>query len=113
MGNTDTAFRVRSSYERVFEPGQTVLAEGQKGDHLYVIQSGEIEITREGAEGHRVVARLGPGDFFGELALVEGHASTTRAVSVALTHPSMTISAFAGNGNPVCLPVTHATGWPR
>ena len=32
----------------------------EPGDRLYVIQSGEIELTREGASGHRVVAHLGP-----------------------------------------------------
>jgi CRP-like cAMP-binding protein len=83
--NQDTAFRVRSTYERALAPGDVVLAEGESDDHLYVIQSGEIELTREGSRGHRVVARLGPGDFFGELSLVQGRASATRAVAVAPT----------------------------
>jgi CRP/FNR family cyclic AMP-dependent transcriptional regulator len=85
VGNSDTAFRVRSAYERVFEPGQTVISEGAPGDKLYVIQSGEIELARQGAGGHRAVARLGPGDFFGELALVKGLASSARAVAVTRT----------------------------
>lgn len=85
MGNSDTAFRVRSAYERVFEPGQTVISAGARGDKLYVIQSGEIELARDGAGGHRAVARLGPGDFFGELALVKGPASSTRAVAISRT----------------------------
>jgi CRP-like cAMP-binding protein len=83
--NQDTAFRVRSTYERTLAPGDVVFAEGERDDHLYVIQSGEIELTREGSRGHRLVARLGPGDFFGELALVQGRASTARAVAVAPT----------------------------
>ena len=85
MGNSDTAFRVRTSYERTFQPGEMVLSEGSRGDKLYVIQSGEIELAREGPSGHRAVARLGPGDFFGELALVQGQATTTRAVAVTPT----------------------------
>jgi CRP-like cAMP-binding protein len=85
VGNSDTAFRVRSSYERSFEAGQTVISEGSRDDKLYVIQAGEIELTRQGASGDRVVARLGAGDFFGELALVHGQASTTRAVAVHST----------------------------
>ena len=60
--NEDTAIRVRSTYERILAPGDTVFDEGDPGDHLYVIQAGEIELTREGSEGLRVVARLGPGD---------------------------------------------------
>ena len=58
---------------------------GDPGDQLYVIQSGEIELTREGSSGHRVVAHLGPGDFFGELSAVAGQRRSTRAVAVKQT----------------------------
>jgi CRP/FNR family cyclic AMP-dependent transcriptional regulator len=85
MGNEDTAFRVRSSYERSLEPGETVFSVGDRDDRLYVIQVGAIEVVRERAEGHQVVARLGPGDFFGELSLVCAEPRTTRAVAVAPT----------------------------
>jgi CRP-like cAMP-binding protein len=78
----DTEIRVRAAYQRELEAGETVFDEGDPGDRLYVIQSGEIELTREGPGGHRVVAHLGPGDFFGELGVVLGAACTTRAVAV-------------------------------
>jgi CRP-like cAMP-binding protein len=81
----DTAFRVRSAYVRTFEPGQTVFEQGDPGDHLYVIQSGEVELTREGPKGLRVLAHLGAGDFFGELSVVLGQVRTTRAVAVRKT----------------------------
>jgi len=83
--NEDTAIRVRSTYERNLAPGDTVFDEGDPGDHLYVIQAGEIELAREGLEGRRVVARLGPGDFFGELSVVAGQRRSTRAVAVKQT----------------------------
>ncbi len=83
--NEDTAIRVRSIYERTLAPGDTVFDEGDPGDHLYVIQSGEIELAREGDEDRRVVARLGPGDFFGELSVVAGQRRSTRAVAVKQT----------------------------
>ena len=83
--NGDTAIRVRSTYERILAPGDTVFDEGDPGDHLYVIQSGEIELAREGREDRRVVARLGPGDFFGELSVVAGQRRSTRAVAVKQT----------------------------
>jgi CRP-like cAMP-binding protein len=76
---------LRNSYGHTLEPGQTVFDEGDAGDQLYVIQSGEVELTREGASGHRVVASLGPGDFFGELSVVLGERRTTRAVAVSRT----------------------------
>jgi len=83
--NEDTAIRVRSTYERTLAPGDTVFDEGDPGDHLYVIQSGEIELAREGQQDRRVVARLGPGDFFGELSVVAGQRRSTRAVAVKQT----------------------------
>lgn len=81
----DTVFRVKSTYERTLEPDEEVFNEGDQGDHVYVIQSGEIEITREGPGGHRVVARLGAGDFFGELSVVAGQPRNARAVAVKTT----------------------------
>ncbi len=73
---------VRADYQREFEPGAVVFDEGDAGDHLYVIQTGEIELTREGSTGQRVIAHLGPGDFFGELGAVLGKRSSTRAVAI-------------------------------
>jgi len=80
-----TAIRIRSAYQRDLEPGDTVFDEGDPGDKLYVIQSGEIELAREGVGAPRVVARLGPGDFFGELGVVLGKPCNTRAVAVRRT----------------------------
>ncbi len=48
-----------------FDPNQVLVREGDLGDEFYVIGSGEAIVSREGHE----VARLGVGDFFGEIAL--------------------------------------------
>ena len=81
----DTALRVRSYYQREFAPGQLVVGAGERADHLFVIQSGEIELSREGPGGQRGAARLGPGDFFGELGVVLGEHVPTRAVAIKPT----------------------------
>ncbi len=47
-------------------PGEAFIREGDIGDRFYVIESGEVEVTKEG----RHVATLGPGDFVGEIALL-------------------------------------------
>jgi len=80
-----TAIRVGDRYQRMLAPGEMVFDEGDPGDKLYVIQSGEIELERETAGALRVVARLGPGDLFGELGAVLGKPCTTRAVAVRTT----------------------------
>ena len=81
----DTDFQIRASYQRSFGEGETIFDEGESGDKLYVIQSGEIELSRTREGGQRVVARLGPGNFFGELGVVLGKPWTTTAVAVSST----------------------------
>ena len=81
----NTEVMLRRYYQRTLAPGETVFDEGETGDHFYVIQSGEIELVREIPSGERVVARLGAGDFFGELGVVLGGPRTARAVAVNKT----------------------------
>ena len=60
-----------------FKAGEVVFAEGDEGDKMYVIRSGEVEILR----GGHVVETLAPGGIFGEMALIDGspRAATARA----------------------------------
>jgi len=83
--NDDTDTGVQGLYQRAFQAGETVFDEGESGDKLYVIQSGEIELSRTAQGGQRVVARLGAGDFFGELGVVLGKPCINRAVAVCNT----------------------------
>jgi NADH:ubiquinone reductase (H+-translocating) len=54
-----------------FEAGETVFFQGDLGDNVYVIQSGECDILRE-TNGEQVhIATLGPGDYFGEMAVLD------------------------------------------
>ena len=48
--------------------GRTLTVQGQPGREFMIIEHGEATVRRNG----RVVARFGPGDFFGELAIVAG-----------------------------------------
>jgi len=84
MGKT-TALRLRSAYQREVAPGEKVFSAGDAGEKLYVIQSGEVEISRQGSSEPRVVGRLGPGDFFGELGVVLGRPCSTHAVAIRAT----------------------------
>lgn len=47
--------------------------------------SGQVEIGRQGRGGTRVVARVAPGEFFGEMSVVLGEPRTARAVAVGAT----------------------------
>ena len=60
-------------------PQNVVIAQNETGNEAYIILSGQAEVLRE----HKVLARLGPGDIFGELALLDSlpRSATVRTVS--------------------------------
>lgn len=70
---------------RVYGAGETVIREGDDGDHFFHIVSGAMNVVK----GGQVVAHLGPGDFFGEISLVTGDKTnatvTAERESVVLT----------------------------
>lgn len=72
-----------------FAPGATVFAEGQRGELMYIIEDGEIEIVKLHGPVERSLSTLGPGDFFGEMSLLEGQprVATARAKSAVSLLP--------------------------
>lgn len=82
MGESDSQVQIEQSYTRHLEAGDVVFEEGAEGDAVFVVQSGEIELTRLGAAGRAVVGRLASGDFFGEMSVIVGERRTARAVAV-------------------------------
>lgn len=73
----------RAAEQRRYLPGQEIFSEGDPGDGLYVIGDGAVEIYGVVAETHRCsLARYGPGDFFGELALVDENPRSATAVAL-------------------------------
>lgn len=67
-----------------FKEGDVVIKEGEKGDSLYIIKSGHVEVSTVAGDGKRLVlGRLKEGDFFGEVALLTGKPRT--ATVTALT----------------------------
>ncbi|WP_456839216.1 Crp/Fnr family transcriptional regulator [Bradyrhizobium sp. USDA 4486] len=58
--------------ERRFEVGDTVVAEGEPGRSMFVVHSGELVVSKFAGAGRIIrMASLGPGDFFGEMTLIE------------------------------------------
>jgi CRP-like cAMP-binding protein len=78
--------------EEVDVPAGKVLArQGDLGDEFFVIEAGEAEVTRDGER----VAALGPGDFFGEMALLEAdRRNATVTATTQMTVIAMTRSSF-------------------
>jgi CRP/FNR family cyclic AMP-dependent transcriptional regulator len=61
-----------SMKERRFDPGSTIAVEGQTGVGFFIIEEGEATISVKGEE----LNTLGPGDYFGEVALIDDGART-------------------------------------
>lgn len=57
---------------RSFAPGEVILEEGKKGNGLYLLLHGRVEVSKK-VDGHRrVLAELSSGDLFGEMSLLTG-----------------------------------------
>jgi NADH dehydrogenase len=72
-----------------FEPGEEVFHQGDLGDRIYIIVNGEAEVVREDGGREMVLARLGAGEYFGEMALLR---QTTRSATVRCTAPMDALS---------------------
>ncbi len=73
--------------ERRFDAGATVVAEGEPGRSLFIVQSGELVVSRRLELGHVIpMAGLEPGDFFGEMTLIE---MQNRSASVVAQGPTV------------------------
>jgi CRP-like cAMP-binding protein len=70
---------------RIFEDGQIILEQGDTGDCMYVVQAGLVEVIVSRDSNTRVMAVLGPGEFFGEMALFDRDVrmATVRALGQA------------------------------
>ncbi len=75
----DLASLARHAAERGYPAGQRIVTEGEQGDELYLIVSGSAQVTR----GGHAIQTLGPGDAFGELAVLD--AGPRNATVTALT----------------------------
>ncbi len=72
--------------EKTYQPGETIVRQGQGGVGLFIIESGKAEVLRQAADGSEVaVNTLGPGDFFGELALLDDGPRTASVIAVEPT----------------------------
>jgi CRP-like cAMP-binding protein len=68
---------------RTLAPGAELFREGDPGDGLFLVISGEIDVVKHGHAGDRPLARLGAGSVLGEMALItsEPRSATCRAVA--------------------------------
>src|SRR6185295_17803521 len=75
--------------ERTFSTGQEIFKAGDEGDGIYLVREGLVEISSlVGPEVKHVFFRVGPGDFFGEMAVLEDKPRSASAVAARPTAAS-------------------------
>ena len=72
---------------RDFTSGTSLFHAGDKGDSMYLIQSGRVRIAVNDEDGHEIVlAELAQGDFFGEMAIIDGKQRAAGAAVIEEAH---------------------------
>ncbi|MBW2374341.1 MAG: cyclic nucleotide-binding domain-containing protein, partial [Deltaproteobacteria bacterium] len=67
---------------KLYRDGEEIVRQNEVGDCMFVIQEGQVEVLSELDDDEFRLGLLGPGEFFGEMAIVEkqARAATVRAV---------------------------------
>ncbi len=65
-----------------YAEGESLVRQGEQGDSMFLVKSGSLRVDlRTGAGRTTTVARLGPGDFFGEMSLLTGEPRTASVIA--------------------------------
>ncbi len=81
--------------ERRFDVGATVFAEGEPGRSMFIVHFGKLVVSRLGDSGRPIrMAGLEPGDFFGEMTLIE---MQNRSATVVAESPTVLYELTARN----------------
>ncbi|MBI2375947.1 MAG: cyclic nucleotide-binding domain-containing protein [Deltaproteobacteria bacterium] len=74
--------RLRSAFKsKDFEPGDVIFAEGSSGAGLYLVLSGELSVRKVSGDGELELAKLHPGDVFGEASLIYDRPTSASVVA--------------------------------
>ncbi len=66
----DLEERLFKLFGKEFPTGTVLTREGETGDEMFIIQSGKVKIVKNIGNTEKLLAVLGPGDFFGEMAIL-------------------------------------------
>ena len=93
---------------RTYGADEVIVKEGSTGTALYIILSGRARVERES----QALGELTPGDFFGELALIEEHPRSATVVAAAdtdcLLFPAWEFTALLKEHPEVAVPIMRA-----
>jgi CRP/FNR family transcriptional regulator, cyclic AMP receptor protein len=92
LSKKDLKAIVKLSKERTYETGHVIVQKGEGGVGFYLILEGTVEIRSDGT----TIAKLGPGQFFGEMSVIDNQ---PRSADVVAIEPSrcLILSAWSFN----------------
>ncbi len=92
LDKKDLKFIAKMSKEREYDAGSTIVEKGEGGVGFYLILNGLVEIKSNGT----TLAKLGPGQFFGEMSVIDNQ---PRSANVVAVEPSkcLILSAWSFN----------------
>ena len=92
--------------------GTELFREGDAGDGLYLVVSGDINVVKRGQEGEHLLAKLGPGAVLGEMSLVtsDARSASGRALTdaVVIHLPAREFRALLASGSTAALRIAAA-----
>lgn len=82
LRDADLGRLAQALHARTYHAGETIFLEGDIGRALFVLETGKVELTkRDDAGAQRKIFTVGPGEFFGEMALLEQLPRTASATA--------------------------------
>src|SRR5215472_7853484 len=64
-----------------YDVSEVIFEEGSPGRDLYVVLDGRVDIVKDAGANRRLITSLGKGEFFGEMAVIDGSARSATAVA--------------------------------
>jgi Cyclic nucleotide-binding domain len=106
-----------TQFQRVdFPRGHTVFGQGEPGDRLYIIVSGQVKIGIRSSDGQEnLLAIMGPSDMFGEMSVFDPGPRTSTATTISEVRAvSKDRDALRGHGSPIATksPSSCCGSWP-
>jgi len=72
---------------KTYQPGETIISEGEKSRDLFVLTEGKVEILKEDENGNIVLNEIEPPQFFGEISfLMKDEPRTATAKAKTMVH---------------------------
>lgn len=82
LSDEETQKLAENSRLRIFAPGESIVRQGQKGNSMFVVHSGAVDVQRSEEGAVKTLRKLREGDFFGEMGLLTGEPRSATVLAV-------------------------------